>query len=89
MSFREDFLKKAMMVWESPLNGNAVVLLHAARDFRSARAVVVADLDSGEVYLVDLSELKVAVRKSEASDYGFSFSADHDPEILSMIEDDT
>lgn len=80
----DEVLKKCLHIWESPLNGNAVVILQ--RDKRPGR-VLVGDLDMGEQYTVRLEELEVKLRTAEEADFGFSWTCDAESDIVNAVMD--
>lgn len=81
----DEVLKKCLNIWESPLNGNAIVIL--GRSKKSPAYVRVGDLDMGENYMVALDDLKVKLRESEPSDFGFSWTCEVEPDIQDAVED--
>ncbi len=82
----EETLKKCLKVWDSPLTGNAVVILKetSVKESKHVR-VLVGDLDMGESYEVYLGELKVEIRDAEEADYGYSWTSDHDEDIAEAV----
>lgn len=79
-------IKKAKHVWTSPLTGNAVVIL--ADSLPSPRGqirVVIGDLDMGERFVVQLSDLKHQIRTADESDFYYSWTCDHDEDIEDYI----
>lgn len=80
----DEVLQKCLHIWESPLNGNAIVILK--RDQRPGR-VLVGDLDMGEQYTVRVDELETKLRTSEEADFGFSWTCDPDTDIMNAVMD--
>jgi hypothetical protein len=85
---RAETVRKALWVWESPVTGNAVVVMRElAAGAPGPRVVLVGDLDMGETYLVRLDDLRRRFRPAEPEDFEFSWTMDCDEEVRVAVED--
>jgi hypothetical protein len=79
----DEVLVKALHVWESPLTGNAAVILHRTKD---PKVVIIGDLDMGEEQRVTLSSLQRSIRGAEEADFGYGWMSEPDFDILDTVE---